>query len=429
MPLAPASRSALAVALPLLVAAAGLAAADNWPQWRGPAGDGVSRETGLPTRWSEKENVAWKLPLPGQGGATPVVWGDRLFLTSQDGDALVLLCVSTEGKELWRKKLGAAVGKSHGDEGNGASASPSTDGKHVWAFDGGGDLACFDLDGQEVWRFNAQDRYGKFKMQWGTHTSPLLDGDRLYLQLINSGGAHVICLNKDDGKEVWNVERKSDARAECKESYASSVMWRKGDDALLIVHGGDYTTAHRLTDGSEVWRVGGLNPADHYNPTLRFVASPAASADLVVCPSAKHGPVVGVRPDASGLVEAGGKGELWRKPSATPDVSSPLICDGFVYLCGENGGPLICLDAKTGEEKYSERLHGARYRASPVAADGKIYLTARDGVVTVVKAGPKFEKLAENKLPDETAASPVVSGGRIYLRGFDALWAIGPAAK
>jgi outer membrane protein assembly factor BamB len=429
MPLAPASRRAAAVAVPLLAAAAGLAAADNWPQWRGPAGDGVSHETGLPTQWSEKENVAWKLSLPGPGGATPVVWGDRLFLTSQDGDALVLLCVSTQGKELWRKKLGPAVGKSHGDEGNGASASPSTDGKHVWAFDGGGDLACFDLDGQEVWRFNAQDRYGKFKMQWGTHTSPLLDGDRLYLQLINSGGARVICLNKDDDKEVWNVERKSDARAECKESYASPVMWRKGDDALLIVHGGDYTTAHRLTDGSEAWRVGGLNSADHYNPTLRFVASPAASPDLVVCPSAKNGPVVGVRPDAAGLVEAGGKGELWRRPAGTPDVSSPLIYDGYVYLCRENDGPLICVDAKTGEVKYSERLHAARYRASPVAADGKIYLTARDGVVTVVKAGPKFEKLAENKLPDETAASPVVSGGRIYLRGFDALWAIGPAAK
>jgi outer membrane protein assembly factor BamB len=147
-----------------------------------------------------------------------------------------------------------------------------------------------------------------------------------------------------------------------------------------------------------------------------------------VVPSAKQGPVVGLKPDAKGLVMAGNKSEKWRRPKDTPDVSSPLVVDGLVYLAGERG-TLYCVDAKTGEEHYAERIHPARYRASPVYADGNVYVTARDGVVTVVKAGPKFEKVAENKLPDQIAASPVIAGGKIYLRGFKDLYAIGTKEK
>jgi outer membrane protein assembly factor BamB len=399
----------------------------NWPQWRGPANDGVSTETNVPTKWGEKDNIAWKLKLPGMGGSTPAVWGDRIFLTTQDEGGIALMCVGTDGKELWRRPVGPGGRDKLGpgrDEANGASASPSTDGKHVWAFAGSGELACFDFDGKEEWKFNVQDRYGKFQMQWGFHSTPLLDGDRLYLQLFHTGAHLVVALNKDDGKEVWKVERKSDGTAECEQSYASPMMWRKGKDAYLIVHGDDYATAHRLDDGSEIWRVGGLNPKDSYNKTLRFVATPLATVDLIVVLSAKNGPVVGVKPDASGLVEADSKYEEWRRPHETPDVPSPLIYDGLLYLCRENGA-LICMDAKTGKEYFNQRIHAARYRASPVFADGNIYLTARDGTVTVVKAGTKFEEVAVNKLPDEISASPVVCGGRIYLRGFDALYAIG----
>src|SRR5262249_45826430 len=152
-------------------------------------------------------------------------------------------------------------------------------------------------------------------------------------------------------------------------------IWRKGADAYVVVHGNDYTTAHRLTDGSEIWRLGDLNPKSKYNFTLRFVASPVATEDLIVVPSAKNGPVVGVKPNASGMIEPGSQYEQWRRPNNTPDVPSPLVHDGLVYLCRENGN-LICLDAKTGKENYQERTHNTRHRASPVYADGKIYLTA-----------------------------------------------------
>jgi outer membrane protein assembly factor BamB len=402
----------------------GIVRAENWPQWRGPNGDGVSKETNLPARWSAMENLAWSLPLPGMGGSTPIVWGKRIFLTSADeNNDLWLLCVSTDGKEMWRRKLGNVRIQKMAQEGNGASASPSTDGKHVWAFVGSGDFACFDFDGLEVWRFNAQERYGKFIIQFGMHTSPVLYGDRLYLQLIHSGGAWVIALDKNSGETAWKVARESDGVAECEHSYASPCIWRSGDKAYLITHGNDYAIAHRLEDGAEIWRVGDLNPKDHYNRTLRFVASPVAVADLIVVPSAKNGPIVAIKPLATGMIRAGSPSEQWRISKNTPDVPSPLVHDGLVYLCRENGA-LICLDAKTGEKLYEETLHKQRYRGSPVYADGKIFLTARDGVISVVKAGRKFELLAVNRMNDDISASPVIADGRIYLRGFKALYAI-----
>jgi outer membrane protein assembly factor BamB len=359
------------------------------------------------------------------GGSTPAIWGDRIFLTSQDGDDLVLMCISTRGKELWKRKLGSGTHKFRGEEGNGASPSPSTDGKHVYAFVGPGDIAAFDFDGKDVWRFNPQKRYGKFNIQFGMHTTPVLHGARLYMQFIHSSGAWVVAIDKNTGKDVWKVKRQSDGRAECEHSYASPVIWQKGNDAYLVTHGNDYAIAHSLKDGSEIWRVGGLNPKDHYNPTLRFVASPVATPDLIVVPSAKGGPVVGVKPDAKGLLTSGSDGEQWRRLRDTPDVPSPLVYDGLVYLCRENG-VLICMEARTGKQLYLEgNIHRTRYRASPVYADGKLYLTARDGTITVVKAGRKFEKLAVNRLPDQVSASPAISNGRIYIRGFKTLYAIG----
>lgn len=398
--------------------------ADNWPQWRGANHDGISTATNVPVKWTATENVAWKLPMPGMGGSTPIVWNDRLFLTSDDGPDVVLLCVNSAGKEVWKYKLGSKRPIVRTDEGNGASASPCTDGKHVWAFAGSGELACLDLDGKEIWKFNLQDRYGRFKIMFGMHSTPVLHENRLYLQLIHSGGAQVIALEKATGEEVWKVKRPSDGRDECEHSYASPCLWQNGKDALLITHGNDYAIAHQLTDGKEIWRVGELNPKAKYDNTLRFVASPVAVKDLIVVPSAKNGPVVGVKPDAKGLVLPGGEGEVWRRTSNTPDVPSPLVHEGLVYLCRENG-VLFCLEAKTGKELYNERLHNARYRASPVYADGKIFCTSRDGFISVVQAGPKYKQLAENRLPDEISASPAIVNGRIYVRGFKTLYAIG----
>jgi outer membrane protein assembly factor BamB len=408
--------------------AVGFVHADNWPQWRGPDNDGTSKETHLPTEWGPTKNIIWKLPLPGMSGATPAVWGNRIFLTSEDGSNVVLLCVSTEGRQLWKREVGPGKARFRADEGNQASPSPSTDGTRVYAFTGAGDFACFDFDGKEIWKFNAQARYGKFRIQHGMHTTPLLYGDRLYLSLLHAGGMWVIALDKATGKEVWKVARPTDGRGEGEHSYASPCLWHNDKEAYLVVHGCDYATAHRLTDGSEIWRLGDLNPKSRYNATLRFVASPVAVPDLIVVPTAKSGPVIGLKPEAKGSIGAGSSFEQWRRPRNTPDVPSPLVHEGLVYLCGESG-ILTCLQANTGKELYQERLHRARYRASPVYADGKLYCTARDGTITVVAAGPKFQLLAVNQLPDQISGSPAISNGTIYLRGFEALYAIGQAGN
>jgi outer membrane protein assembly factor BamB len=402
------------------------ALAENWPQWRGPKNDGISNEKGLPIEWSDTKNMVWKLPMPGPGSSTPCVWGDRIFLTSADAaDNAVALCVGIDGKERWRKTLGSGRVKAP-DGGNIASASPTTDGKHVWFCFGTGHLVCFDHDGNEAWRFKVQDRYGRFSYGYGWHSSPVLHDGRLYVQLLNQVDQHLVCLDAATGKEVWKLERKSDGRAECREVYASPFIWTGGSDARLIVHGDDYTTAHDLKDGHEIWRVGDLNGKEaKYNPTFRFVASPVVTPELIVIPTAKGGPVVAVNPKAHGTVTAESEYTVWRKAKGTPDVPSPLVHGGLVYLVRESGS-LQTWDAKTGEEKYAaQRLHPAKYRASPVLADDKLYVVAHDGAVSVVKAGPRFELLGENRMGDDMGASPAIANGRIYLRGFKNLYAIG----
>ncbi len=400
-----------------------LLCADNWPHWRGLNHNGVSAEKGLPVEWSEEKNIAWKLELSGGSSATPVVWGDKIFLMTQDEQQISLLCVSTAGKLLWTSKVAESRGKAKGEK-SFASPSPSTDGKYVFTMTGLGEVVAFDFNGKEVWRFNAQERYGKFRYGFGYHTTPLLHAGRFYLQLIHSGGAWVVSIDTANGKEIWKVERPSDGVAECEHSYTSPCLWQDGKQARLITHGNDYAVAHRLSDGKEIWRVGDLNPKDRYNRTLRFVASPVAVPGLIVVPSAKGRGVVGVRPNATGLIMSGAKGEQWRLTRGTPDVVSPLIYGKEVYLNRENGS-ILCLDAATGEQHYSERAHAQTYRGSPVAADGKIYVTARDGTVSVIKAGPKFEVLSKNKIKDQLTASPALANGRIYLRSYEALYAIG----
>lgn len=419
--------SRLLLAACLVALAPALLWADNWPQWRGPKNDGHSTGKNVPSEWSGTKNVAWKLELPGIGCSTPCVWGDRLFLTCREGDTpnLLLLCIGTDGKEKWRRSMGKTNRKGlvRGDEGNDASASPCTDGKHVYAFVGGGDFAAFDFEGKEVWRFNAQDRYGKFRIAFGMHSTPVLHGDRLYQQLFHDGGGFVFAIDKATGKEVWKIDRPSDGTDECFHSYASAFMWDNGKSAYLVVHGNDYTTAHDLKDGKELWRVGDLNPQEKYNRTLRFVASPVCAPDLIVIPSAKRGVVLALKPDAEGKVMRDSKHLYWRKPSGTPDVPSPLVVDDLIYLCGEGGG-VTCVEAKTGKPVYQKPTVADRYRGSPVYADGKIMVTARGGTVTVFKAGRTFEKVSENKLPDIIPASPAIADGKVYLRGFKYLWAI-----
>jgi outer membrane protein assembly factor BamB len=288
-----------------------------------------------------------------------------------------------------------------------------------------GNLACYDYAGNEVWKVSLQEVYGKFQIQFGMTSTPVLDGDKLYVQLLHTGYYNLIALDKATGKEVWRHERKSDARAECEHAYTSPMVYRDAKQEFLLVHGCDYVTGHDLGNGTELFRCGKLNfEGAKYNAAYRFVASAVAAEGLIVAPSCKNGPVLGLSTSVRGDVTHSAEGRAWRLETGTPDVPSPLIHDGLVYLCSERG-VLTCLDAKSGKVHYTERAHQHLHRSSPVYADGKIYLQARDGVATVVKAGPQFEILGTNDVGEAVSASLAISNGRIYLRSFDALYAIG----
>jgi len=412
--------------------------AENWPQWRGPRNDGTSPHTPVATRWSKTENVAWRAPMPGQGGATPVVWGERLFVTSTDGDDLMLLCLNTkDGRELWRRKVGSGNIDARAGEGNSASPSPSTDGKHVWVFFTNGLLACYDVDGNEVWKADVNERFGKIDIAFGMTSTPALDGDHLYLQLIHGPlrrgdderTGKVIKLDKLTGATVWEVDRPTKADFECKHSYASPFIYSAGDQRFLVSHGADCTTGHSLETGEELWRVDGLNGPSELNPkqndpTFRFVSSPAVGPGFIIIPTAKAGPTVAVdvNEKLTGTVTGKSPATRW-VVEQTPDVSIPVVHDNLVYMLHKDG-KLQCVDLESGKELYYERTHSVQHRVSPLVADGKIYFCGKDGICTVVKTGPQFEIVATNDLGEPITASPIVAHGTLYIRSYDAVYAI-----
>lgn len=415
------------------------AQADNWPQWRGVNSDGISSEKNIPTQWSKSEKIVWRTPMPGQAGATPCIWSDRIYATSAEGDDLVLLCLSTEdGKILWKKKVGEGNKDARAGEGNSASPSPSTDGQHVWVFFGTGAIACYDKEGTEVWKFNVSDRFGKLDIQFGMTSTPVLDGDGLYLQLIHgrmqrgdqSRTGKVVKLEKLTGKTVWEVDRVTEAQFECKHSYASPFIYDGKKSKFLVAHGADCTTGHDLASGKEIWRFGTLNGPTTLNskpndPTFRFVASPCVDpkSNTIIIPTAKDGPAIAIKAsELQGDCSAKESTVLWNSPR-TPDVSIPVVVDGLVYML-QKDGKLQCVELATGKELYLNRTHAAQYRTSPLYADGHLYFGSNDGHFTVVKAGKDFEIVSTIDMGEAITASAIVSNGTLYIRSYEALYAI-----
>jgi len=415
------------IALLAFLALAPFALAENWPQWRGPTNDGHSTETKLPSEWGEDKNVVWKIVLPGPGAGTPCIWGEKIFLTAVADKNLVLACYSTAGDELWKKTIGQGNKAARGDEGNSASASCSTDGKRVYAFVGDGHLVAFDFDGKEVWTVDTAKEYGAFKIQFGAHWTPALHDGKLYVALLHQTAQVVVAFDAESGKELWKVDRKSDGKGESPDVYASPFVWSKGKDAQLVVHGNDYCTGHSLKDGTELWRVTELNPKSKYNNFWRAVASPLITPDLLVIPSCKNGVTVAIDPSkAKGEIGPGASdaGEVWRIAKDTPDVPTPVIVDGHLFVWKENES-LLAYNAKTGKPTGSLKVTNERHRASPVYADGKLILVGREGTMATVKPTAEPELISKMKLKDTFTASPAISGGRIYLRGWKSLYAIG----
>jgi outer membrane protein assembly factor BamB len=403
------------------LAAAG--AGDDWPEWRGPERTGRSAETGLPLRWSASENLAWKLPLPERSGSTPIVWGERVFLSVASGDRLELWCVDRgKGAPLWKRPLGG--GNVSPRKHNMSSPSPVTDGRTVWVITGTGILKAFDLAGAERWSRDIQKDYGRFGLQWGYASSPLLHDGALFVQVLHGmntdAASYLLRIHGGTGKTVWRVERPTQAVRESPDAYTTPALARRGDQAEVVVSGGDCVTGHDPATGKELWRANGLNP--EHDGNYRIVASPVAVGDVVFVPSRVR-PLLAVR--------CFGRGDVTRTHRAWsfdhgPDVPTPAADATYLYVVTDKG-IVFCLDVRTGARMYGpERIRPGTYSASPVLADGKAYATSEDGVTTVYRAGPRFEALAENSVDELTLSSLAVSDGQLFLRTEKHLYCIGP---
>jgi outer membrane protein assembly factor BamB len=396
--------------------------AENWPAWRGPSANGISRETNLPVKWSKTENITWRLALPEWSGSTAIIWGERIFLNVAQGTELYLWCVDrTKGEPLWKKHLS---GNNHRErKQNMSSPSPVTDGRNVWVMTGTGFLKAFDFAGKELWVRDIQKDYGRFGLNWGYASSPLLHEDSLYVQVLHGmrtdDPSYLLRIDKATGKTLWRVERPTTAIRESPDSYTTPALLRYGNTIEIVVTGGDAVTGHDPATGKELWRANGLNPRN--DAAYRIVASPIVFGEMIYAPTRER-PLLALRP--------GGRGDVlkshvvWSFDSG-PDVPTPVTDGTYFYVVRDNG-VMFCLDAKTGKTIYGpSRLPPATYSGSPVLADGKIYVTNEDGVTAVAKAGPQFELLAQNDFGEYTLSSPAISEGQIFIRTESALYAIG----
>jgi outer membrane protein assembly factor BamB len=419
-------RKMITVSIAICLLSLTTAFADNWPQWRGPALNGISAEKNLPLRWGAEENITWKLAMPAFSGSTPIIWGERIFINLAEGDNLFLWCVDrTKGEVIWKQPLGSGNVKMRKQ--NMSSPSPVTDGRNVYVMTGTGVLKGFDFNGKEIWSRDIQKDYGRFGLNWGYASSPLLYEDALFVPVLHGmktdDPSYVLRIDKKTGRTVWKVERPTNAIRESPDAYITPALLRYGNNVEIVITGGDCVTGHDPATGKELWRANGLNPDN--NPFYRIVASPVVFDGIVYAPTR-------VKPLTA--IKAGGRGDIteshrvWQFQNG-PDVPTP-VTDGKYFYIVDDRGVMWCLDAKTGQPIWGpQRIKSGTYSSSPVLADGKIYVTNEDGLTTVVKAGPTFEVLAENPLNDYCLSSPAVSDGQIFIRTTQYLYCIGKRVK
>jgi len=413
--------------------------AENWPQWRGPHFNGSTTEKNLPTTWSATENVVWKTPLPGVSGATPAIWGDYIFVSSPDAQKnLNLICLNrVDGKVRWQKTVG--VGDKEKGRNNMASPSPVTDGKTVFAMFGTGDLAAYDYSGKELWTRNLGKDYGRFSINWLYGSSPLLYKDKLYVQVLQRSplppdythaiddkpdrDSYLLCLDPATGKDLWRHIRKTDAKKESSESYATPLPFEGKNGTEIILVGGNCTTGHDARTGAELWRCDGLNAKD--GDWMRIVPTVVTGAGMIFASAPKREPVFAIK--------SGGKGNItsthvaWTFDEFPSDCVTPLFYQDSLFVLDGDKQMITRLDPATGKKIWQGSL-GVRdiFRASPTGADGKIYCISEPGNVVVLDAGDDFKVLSTIPLNEEPCRSSIVaSQGQLFIRTAAHLYCIG----
>ena len=387
------------------------ARAGEWPGWRGPKGDGHSDETNIPTTWSATENVHWKVPIPGKGHSSPVIWGDRIFLTTalEKERQRVLLCLDRNtGKTLWQKVVMTSPLEQKHELNSYASATPVTDGKRLWVsfFEQPRIvLACFDFDGAEIWRVSP----GPFSSIHGFCSSPILYRDTVILNGDQDGDGYLVAYQKDTGKPRWRTPRPNNTR-----SYCTPFVFTHAGKEQMAMSGSKSVYSYDPGTGKPIWWMSG--------PTEQFVATLVYTQGILF--------VTGGFPDLHILgVDPAGQGDVgsthirWRDHRGASYVPSPIAHGEHFFIVSDNG-IATCFEAKTGKKPWKERL-GRRHSASAVAAGGNIYFLDDDGETWVVKASPEFELVSQNSLGEAAFASPAISRGQIFIRTTGHLWCIG----
>jgi len=422
-------------------------AGQHWPQWRGPNGDGTTDSTNLPTTWSTNKNILWKAELPSWSGSTPVIWGDRIFVTSPTkpgsrsadaakqerrngatdgggaygvsdpgGPSLLLICISKhDGKVLWQRELDQ--GNRLWRKQNASSPSPVTDGKHVWVVTGTGAVTAFDMEGNEIWKRNLQSDYGKFGLNWGYASSPLLYDGKLIIEVLHGAKtddpSYLAAFDGVTGKVLWRQERPTDAPQESPDAYTTPALLTYNGKMQIVVSGGDYVTGHDPATGVEIWRAAGLNPRK--SPNYRIIASPVVKDGMIYAPTRQR-PLLALRAGGAGDVTTSHLAWKWEDDGA-PDVPTPVSDGKYFYMVSDNG-MVTCLDARTGKLVWGpERTAVGTVSSSPLLAESKLYVTNERNTTSVLSAGPEFKVLATNELDGTyTLSSIAVSGEQLFLR-------------
>ncbi|QVL31900.1 PQQ-binding-like beta-propeller repeat protein [Telmatocola sphagniphila] len=400
---------------------------ENWPQWRGPSGNSVTTGPALPTKWSKTENVLWKTALPGWGNSTPAIWNDHIFLTTQEKDKLLLLCLSKQtGQILWQKEVSSGSPRRSGelgndrfhDEQNMASPSPVTDGQHVWVHFGNGELACYNFAGEKIWSDNQVKKFGPYTIWWGHANSPVLFEDLLITTCMqdpkNSGKSYVLAQDKRTGSEKWKVERITGAVSEPADSYTTPLIYTHDGKSELIVFGGNQLDAYNPRTGEQLWKCNCFKGN-------RVISGPTLANDTVYAVQGMRGPLFAVKATGQGDVTA--TNILWKYTGGTPDSACPLYTKGLIFLAN-NDGVAVCIDAATGKELWKERL-GQSFRSSPLASGDLVYFFSKEGKAFVVEAAREFKLIYKTDMGEEILASPAAVSGSLFIRTREHLYRIG----
>lgn len=430
-------RKTIAILLAQMALAASASAAD-WPAWRGPLGIGVSQEKNLPVKWSATENVKWRVPLPEPGNSTPIVWGERIFVTQPDGDRRTLMCFNrADGKLLWQSGVATKEQEPTHSTNPYCSASPVTDGERVivsFASDG---LYCYDFAGQELWK---RDDLGRQIHIWGNAASPVLHGNLCFLNFGPGAITYLLAVDKQTGRTVWKHNEEtgygkppgSDVSISASSksvtgfnpgvatdigSWSTPVIAKLGDEEQLLVSWPRRLAAYDPATGRERWTCSGLNPLVY--------SSPLYSGDIVVAMGGYSGRALAVRAGGSGDITASNR--LWHHPRTPQRVGSGVVKDGRIYI-HDDPGIALCLDLQTGQELWKQRLRGAgstgKNWSSVLLSEDKCYTITQGGDCFVFRASPQFELISVNPLGEHSNSSLVPSNGELFIRTHAALWCI-----